>query len=257
MAAMIVSQDEQSDTCSLHLGTAGGVGAAFSLDGLENNVEWQVPSWTKHVEERREQYDLNSDLGGSSVARIWGMASWCGVTAILVTNHPTDMIEYQLSLDEQSTIVFHADDTEDWNAASMHKLFAQQAGRRQFYPVQQHRESVTKYLLSRDQMDDQDEDEHRLVYAAACCAIVDGHQESIRSQAQQSLRRLATLTGASLSDEIDKCKTEASSIPAKSTDQLNGPGGQIFEKCEICDAGIGWFAATEAQCVNGHLFGKY
>lgn len=253
---MTESRDEQSDTCLLHLGTVGGVGAAISLHELENDVFHLLPSWTKYVEERREQYDLNLDLGGSSIARIWGMASYGGVNAILFTNHPTEMIEYRVSTDERCTIIFDADNTEHWNAANMQMLFAQQSGRPS-RSVQEYREAVTAYLLFGNEEDgNEDDGEQRLKYAAACCAIVDGHQKSICSQAQQKFERLETLTGASLTEEISKCKTKNPSIPAKSTDQLNGPGGHMFEKCEICDTGIAWFAATEAQCTNGHLFGR-
>lgn len=252
---MTASPDEQGETCLLHLGTTGGLSAAISLDQLETKDDLLLPTWNKIVEDRLEQYDLNRDLGGQSVARIWGLESHRGVNAVLFTRHPTDMIEYRVASDEKSTIAFAADDTE--RTVDMQTLFAPQLGNQEPRSVQDHREAVTAYLLSENEDLDKNEESQKLIYAAACCAIVDGHGEPIRSQARQTFERLAALTGADLSEEISKCSTETPPISAKSTDQLNGPGGPIFERCEICDAGISWFAAAEAQCANGHIFGMH
>lgn len=252
---MTASLDGQHDTCMLHLGTTGGLSAAIGLDQLDTEDQPQLPAWGKLVEDHLEQYDLNRDLGGQSVARVWGLASHRGVNAVVFSRHPTDMVEYRIASDEKSIIAFAASDSE--REVDMQTLFAPQYGNQELRSVHELREAVTTYLLFGNETTVENEKSQKLIYAAACCAIVDGHGESIRRQARLVLERLAALTGADLGEEISNCSTNSPSISAKSTGQLNGPGGSMFERCEICEAGIAWFAATEAQCANGHLFGMH
>lgn len=252
---MTATHDEQHDTCTLHIGTTGGLSAATSLDQLDARYQPEMPGWGKLVEDHLEQFDLNRDLGGQSVARIWGLASRRGVNAVIFSRHPTDMVEYRIASDEKSIIAFAASDPE--REVDMQTLFAPQYGKRDLRSVQEHREAVTTYLLLGNEKAAENNENQKLIYAAACCAIVDGHGDSVRRQAQYVLKRLAALTGADMSEEISKWSADNPSISAKSTAQLNGPGGSIFERCEVCEAGIAWFAATEAQCANGHLFGMH
>lgn len=252
---MTTSLDEQHDTCILHLGTAAGVSAAIRLKQLDTKDQPQLPTWGKLVEDHLEQYDLNRDLGGQSVARVWGLASYRDVNAVIFSRHPTDMVEYRVASDEKTIIAFAASDTE--RDVDMQTLFAPQYGNQELRSVQEHREAVTTSLLFGSETAVGNQDSQKLIYAAACCAIVDGHGESIRCQARRIFERLAALTGADLREEISKCGTDHPTISAKPTDQLNGSGGSMFERCEVCEAGIVWFAATEAQCANGHLFGMH
>lgn len=252
---MTASPDEQHDSCMLHLGTTGGLSAAIGIDQLDTRDQPRSPAWGKLVEDHLEQYDLNRDLGGQCVARVWGLASHRGVNAVVFSRHPTDMVEYRIASDERSIIAFAASDAE--REVDMQTLFAPQYGNQELRSVHEHREAVTTFLLFENETAVENEESRKLLYAAACCAIVDGHGESIRRQARRILERLAALTGADLTEEISKCRIDNPTISAKSTDQLSGSGGSIFERCEICEAGIAWSAATEAQCANGHLFGTY
>lgn len=252
---MTATRDEQHDTCALHLGTTGGLSAVISLDQLDAKSQPEMPAWGKLVEDHLEQYDLNRDLGGQSVARIWGLASRRGINAVIFSRHPTDMVEYRIASDEKSIIAFAASDTE--REVNMQTLFAPQYDNQELRSVQEHREAVTTYLLFGNEAAAENKESQKLIYAMACCAIVDGHGDSVRRQARHVLEHLAALTGADLSEEISKCRADNPSISAKSTAQLNGSGGSIFERCEVCEAGIAWFAATEAQCANGHLFGMH
>lgn len=251
---MIASVDEQSDVCRLHFGTIGGLSGAIRLDQLETNDNPQTPAWNHFIEDRQEQYDLNRDLGRQSLSRIWGLASYRSVNAVLFTNHPTDMIEYRVASDERATIAFSADDVE--RTPDMQALFAPHLGTQDPRSVQEHREAVTSYVLSRNREIDIYEGSQKFIYAAACCAIIDEHSKPVRSQARQTLEHLATLTTADLDEEISKCSEDNATLSAKPADQLDGPGRHMFERCAICDAGIAWLAPTEAQCANGHLFGK-
>lgn len=251
---MTTSSDERSKALSIHLGTLGGIGAVLDLNGSGTDITPKTPQWRKVIEDCLEQFDLDRDLGGQSVARVWGIGSYRGVVAVLFSRHPTDMIEYRVTSDEKSALAFA---TENRNySPDIHTLFASTATATESWSPADHREAVISYVLSNmDEKAEQDPEAQRLVYASACCAIVDQKGEAIRSHARQLLERLATLTGADLSDEIAKCSDKSPKIPAKPIEQLSGPGSHMFEKCEICDAGIDWISASEAQCANGHLFG--
>ena len=250
---MTTSQDEKRGTCTLHVCTTGGLGVAASLDQLGSENDLQVPAWIKIVETSREQYDLNRDLGGHAVARMWGLTSYRGVTAVLFTKHPTDMIEYRVASDEDATIAFASD--EAGGIPDKQAIVAPRVEKQGSRATQSRREAVTYFLLSQDGIATVSRENQKLIYAAACCSIVDGHYPAIRSKAQKSFERLAKNTGTDLSEEMAKRESESSSIPAKTSHQLDQPGGYLFERCEVCNAGIAWISPTEAQCANGHLFG--
>lgn len=251
---MTTSYDEKSKVLSLHLGTLGGIGAVLNLNGSGTDNTPKTPQWIKIIEDCLEQFDLDRDLGGQSVARVWGIGSYRGVVAVLFSRHPTDMIEYRVTSDEKSALAFATEDPD--YSPDVQTLFASTATATESWSPVDQREAVISYVLSNmNEKTQQDPEAQRLVYASACCAIVDQKGQAIRSHAQQVLERLATLTGADLSDEIAKCSEKSPKIPAKSVEQLSGPGSHMFEKCEVCDAGISWISASEAQCADGHLFG--
>ncbi|KAJ5125158.1 Transcription factor IIIC zinc-finger [Penicillium atrosanguineum] len=254
ITAMTTSQDEEHGTCTLHVCTTGGLGVAVSLDQLDSDNDLQVPAWNKIVETSREQYDLNRDLGGHAVARMWGLTSYRGINAVLFTKHPTDMIEYRVASDEDATIAFASD--EAGSIPDKQALIAPRAENQESRTAQSRREAVTSFLLSRDATATMSREDQKLIYAAACCGIVDRHNSAVRSKAQKLFDRLAKETGTDQSEEMAACESESSSIPAKSSHQLDQPGGYLFERCEICKAGIAWISATEAQCANGHLLAR-
>ncbi|KAJ5174201.1 uncharacterized protein N7482_000078 [Penicillium canariense] len=255
ISAMTALCDETCGAWSLHMGTTGGLGAVLNMDDLETDDAQKFPRWSKLMEDRLEQFDLNHDLGGQSVARVWGLASRRGVIAVLFSKHPTDMIEYRITSDDKSTIVFASEDPD--YSPDVQTLFAPNSSATESWSAQDQREAVIVFLLSSTgQIDKDDKESQRLIYASACCAIVDQQGASIRSQARQSFEQLANLTGADLNEEISKCSDDSVTISAKSIDQLSGPGAHLFERCEICEAGIAWASATEAQCAGGHLFAR-
>ncbi|KAJ5971563.1 Transcription factor IIIC zinc-finger [Penicillium vulpinum] len=251
IAAMLTSMNQQSDTCKLHLGTLGGVGLVTELHQLQSNNALQQPKWKRMIEDFQDDYDLEHNLGGMSVSRIWGLASYRNMTAVIFTSHPTDMIEYRITSDDRSMIVF----TEEGEpTANTQSLFTAHVPDRQTSGHNQTGE-VIRFVLPGESGDIQpDPESQRLVYAVACRAIVGEKDQSLRLHAQRSLERLAVVTGADLRDEISKCNSGPAPIAAKTMDQLTGPGGHIYEKCEICDVGIGWPTAKSAQCANGHVW---
>ncbi|KAJ5995973.1 hypothetical protein N7499_012114 [Penicillium canescens] len=251
ISAMASYVDEQNDTCNLCLGTLGGIGLTTEMRQLQNGDQLQRPRWKHIIDDCQEQFDLDLDLGGNSISRIWGLSSYRNVTAILFTRHPTDMLEYRVASDDKSTIVFSSE-LEHGPATSF--LFAPQISNGESL-VHVQRESALNFVLPGDDGDvEPDKESQQLVYVAICCTITGSKNKSLLTHARKSLERLAIVTGADLSEEMRKCNGESTAIAARSADQLSGPGGQIFERCDICDAGIGWHSAQEAKCANGHLF---
>jgi hypothetical protein len=251
---MTALYDDKSEALSLHLGTMSGIGAVLNLDGSGTTHSPKSTQWSKVVADRLEQFDLDRDLGGQSVARIWGLASHRGVIAVLFSRHPTDMIEYRVASDEKSALAFASEDMD--SSTDIETLLAPITSATESWSPADQREAVISYLLSSmDGTVEHDPESQRLIYASACCAIVDQKGEAIRAHARVSLERLAVLTGADLNEEIARCGDEKSTLPAKTIEQLSGPGAHMFERCEICEAGIAWVSAGEAQCTEGHLFG--
>jgi hypothetical protein len=185
---------------------------------------------------------------------MWGLTSYRGIVAVLFTRHPTDMIEYRVASDEDATVAFASDEAD--GIPDKQALIAPRPENQDSQTAQRRREAVISFLLSEGSTATGNTENQRLIYAAACCGIVDGHNSAIRSESQKSFERLAQEIGADLSEEMEKCGSESVSIPAKSSLQLDQPGGHLFERCEICDAGIAWISAREAQCANGHLFAR-
>ncbi|KAJ5758329.1 uncharacterized protein N7511_007023 [Penicillium nucicola] len=241
--------DEQDRSCTLALGTLGGLGLVTKLRQLQNGDPLQQARWKQIVDDRQEQFDLDHDLGGNSVSRIWGLSSYRNVTAVFFTRHPTDMLEYRVASDDKSIIVFSSEVESDLNPSFfMPRISNGQSS------VHIQRESALNFVLPGDGDIEPDEESQRLIYVAICCAITSGKTKSLLTHARKSLERLAVVTGADLSDEMHKYNDESTAIAPRSQDQLDGPGGHIFEQCDICDAGIGWHSAQEAKCANGHLF---
>jgi hypothetical protein len=253
---MLASTDHRNGTCKFHLGTLGGIGLITELHQLQSDSALQRPKWKLIAEEYQEDYDLENDLGEMSVSRIWGLAAYRNITAAIFTSHPTDMIEYRITSDDRSLLVFSE---EGERTTDPQALFAPQTPDGQtteWNQTNQTRELI-RFVLPGDGDDiGTDTESQRLVYAVACRAIAGEKDSSLRAHVQQSLEHLAVATGADLSEEISKCKGHPSPVPARSEDQLNGKGGHIYERCEICDAGIGWPSIEFAQCANGHRWGK-
>ena len=249
--AMATTQDESNSDCFLHLGTIGGLGAVASLDQLATNDSLGVPRWHRVTEELLDQFDLNRDLGGHSVARIWGLASYRRMNAVLFTRHPTDMVEYQIASNEGTTVGIVTEQPSDAQSHEQRDSAEPQAR----IDHDQWKAAIAFLLSGKGTGYEDDAVNQQLVYAAACCALMGGQDETIRTQARQSFERLAAITGADLSEEMANCNVETPIVSPKTTEQLSGPGAHLFERCKICEAGIAWFSATEAQCANGHLFG--
>ncbi|KAB8256324.1 transcription factor IIIC subunit delta N-term-domain-containing protein [Aspergillus pseudonomiae] len=252
-SAMTVALDEATQMPILHLGTVGGYTATMTLSGIQSSNGLSETPWKKQLDTIREQFDIARDLGGYTISRTWGLASYNGLVVAAFTLHPGDTVEYRTSAEERTTLVFshaNAELTEFDDLGFPYPLpdRSPEALRRQ-------REAALGYILfTEDGNYSKLTLSWKMLYAAACCAIVDSQNDRILSQAQKALEWLASSIDVDLSDEIGKCSVPGSTIDSKPAEQLQGSGQQIFEQCAICDAGLSWYSAAEAQCAAGHLF---
>ncbi|KAL4808074.1 transcription factor IIIC subunit delta N-term-domain-containing protein [Aspergillus unguis] len=248
ISGMAVAIDPSSETPILHFGTTGG----YTATGLIGNMESQSSApWNIQVEDIRERFDIDRDLGGLAVSRAWGIASMQGLVAAAVTLHPGDMVEYRTNSEDRLTIVFSTANGQPNKLDGVSFLRDSPISSANFLTerrgvVLQYilREAVTKNTLP-----------PKVLYAAACCAIVQSQSAELLANARKTLEKLSATTGVDLTDEIAKCSEPGSTIEAKSADVLGPSGEAVFEKCEVCDAGIVWDSAQEAQCATGHVFG--
>ncbi|KAJ5220548.1 hypothetical protein N7468_009752 [Penicillium chermesinum] len=248
-----VSSKNARGTPVLQMGTLGGLRGCMSLNPSGELDAWTLPPWSRTVDNFREQYDLDLDLGGETTVRIWGVATCRGLSAVLFTRHPTDMIEYRMSSAERTMIAFGSEELH-----SLLDLYSRlRSGNGELPPASEQREGVITFLLSCGVCDNiQSHEDQKLVYAAACCAIVDNQKEAIRSQARRALEHLTTLTGADLSIEISKCNADPSHIPFKPSHLRDSPAAHLFEWCEVCGSSLSWSSPDEAQCAEGHVFAR-
>lgn len=230
---------------TLYLSTNGGYGAAKSIHDLDDTTLSQAP-WKDSFDSYCEQFDIDRDLGGMVTGRIWGLACHNGVLAVAFTMHPKDMVEYRTAAEERTIITF----------TQLYPDTREQPADLSAEALRTKRETVIGYILHSEQLPDgRSQLSKKAIYAAACCAILDCQNEELLARSRTSLEWLASVTGADLSKEISKCTPASGTIEPKSSSELSGPGTEIFERCEICDAGVRWYSVTEAQCANGHLFG--
>lgn len=241
--------DEHSQKSTVHLGTTGGYTLAKRFPNPGDSVA--AAPWRHRFDELRDTFDINHDLGGLAIGRIWGLASHRGVIATAVTLHPGDMVDYRSAANELTSITFSPVCYGE-GLPTVHAM----AWDRSPATMQARRERVIGFVLYAGQEKDGDTWCRRVVYAAACCAIIESENEFLRTQARAALKNLATATGADLNEEIEKCSTAPSPVAPKTAEQLNGAGGELFEKCDICNAGMSWYAAQESQCAAGHVFGR-
>ncbi|KAL3263397.1 hypothetical protein ABHI18_001786 [Aspergillus niger] len=250
ISAMIVAMDTHSHAPVLYLATAGGFTAAVPFRDGDDEYPINVVPWKDQLDDVRERYDFDRDLGGLAVARAWGMASCKGMIAAGITVHPGDMIEYRTAAEERLTIIMSTAD-----GSQSDGLDSRSVSDSSPEYLRQQREAALGYILH---FEDNNENRQPLslsiLYATACCTIIESRNEALLSQAHKVLVRLATITGVDLNEELSKCSTSGPKIGHKPAEMLDGPGGQMFERCEICSAGISWYSAEEAQCATGHVF---
>lgn len=245
---MTFANDSESQTPMLHYGSVGGYTAVKLLGNTE------APSaapWNSQVEDIRERFDIDRDLGGLAVSRVWGVTSTQGLVAAAITLHPGDMVEYRTNAEERLTIVFSTANGEP--QAFEHAPFLCGSPTNSIEFLTERRDTVLDCILG------ETSNKHilpsKILYAAACCAIVQSQSTELIANARRVFERLSATKGVDMTEEIAKSSEPGNTIEAKSADALNTSGVDMFEMCGICGAGIAWYSAQEAQCATGHVFG--
>ncbi|KAL4757846.1 uncharacterized protein BDW70DRAFT_105381 [Aspergillus foveolatus] len=249
ISGMTVTTGADSKTPTLHLVSVGGYAAVMPLAA---SGELSIAPWNEKVEDVRERFDIDRDLGGLAIARIWGLVSQQDLIAAAVTLHPGDMVEYRTNAEDRLTIVLSTATGQSVDPEKVSFFRRSPISSPEF--LRERRDFVLQYILC-NYTGTESALSPKVLYAAACCAIVQSQRAQLIASAREVLKKLSASTGVHLSDEIARCSEPGSAIEAKPPEALNAPGGNIFEKCEVCDAGIAWYSAQEAQCATGHVFG--
>ncbi|KAJ0413643.1 transcription factor IIIC subunit delta N-term-domain-containing protein [Aspergillus carlsbadensis] len=251
IGGMTVAIHPEFKTPVLHLGTIEGHGAIKAFVYGEEADEPSRAPWKNQIEDIRERFDIDRDLGGLAVSRIRGLASVQGIVATAITLHPGDMVEYRSSVEDRLIILFSTSDGQSTLPEYVPFLRGSLRSPPEF--LTECRDIVLRYIL-RSGNDAKQALSPKVRYAAACCAIVQSQCLELLSNAREVLESLASNHGVDLTDEIAKCSQPGSFIDAKPAELLDAANDNVFERCEICSSGIGWDSAQEAQCASGHVF---
>ena len=243
--------------------------------GPENDVSWEcLPQSTLHNQMIRHQsaHDRREDLGGLSVMKTWGLASFRGYIAACITFHPGDMAEYYMASQQRATVVFSLHGLKDSSAdfESFPWEFdpeIQDEARHQVAIV----ETIFKYEKSHGTV--QNEIDHKIIYAAVVASMLIWDEARLERLmiAQRALLRLERIVQLDLSPEfscldylqidgldIEKARIRIREIPGqRSQEDLSMlTARELFEPCSFCDQAIRWESLTEASCIAGHQFGS-
>ena len=243
-----------------------------AVAGASNGVEGGSTdpvrtAFEDQVSDMLDKFDRNRDLGGLSIAKTWGLASWGPFLACCSTFHPGDMVEYNLPSYERCHILFcqvgeHGDTLEDeefpWQSRSI---------------GQGHEQShiVIKDLLPvvSGMWDVHSPLDCKVIFSLCCAAIIVADTSSLQT-IQSILHRLSA--SSSINFDLEQNMLEDAYNLALSADQritrlnehaswrckdLQDTGfDRMYDKCSICEEMVLWKSLTEATCTKGHLFGR-
>ncbi|KAK1146168.1 hypothetical protein N8T08_003258 [Aspergillus melleus] len=213
--------DKQTNSQTLHLGTIGGYTLSMIPSADQTSYQFSEPPWKQQFDGIREQFDIDGDLGGLAIGRIWGLANYRGLVAVAFTLNPGDLIEYRTAAEERSTILFSRayEPARESDDAIIHPA---EPDRSPSF-LRAMREEVLGYILfSNTGKFDQQPWGTKLIYAAACCTLVESQDAKLLSQAQKALQWLANTTGVDLSEEINKSKDKINGRLAPGAAGLGG-----------------------------------
>ncbi len=227
--------------------------------------------WQKQLTDCLSKYDLRYDLGGLAIAKVWGLATLGEYTAVCVTFHPGDMVEYTITSLERAMIIFgHQKLPENgWSHISHVPWAARELNLRDANTV--YSEIVSSVLeFSREDLSVLCK---RIVYAAACVGLLMFSLDISKvNLSEAAFRWLARHNEVDLSEELSLCtelkrrhtgdndvetgEVAKAGISPRSKAILESDKVQsVLEVCEVCGEGIGWYNIREARCAAGHSFG--
>lgn len=268
---MASTLDGGETTATIHVATVFSHAQSIRIpttpiDGdAENGIgdARRTPHWYSQIAEFRDRFDLDYDLGGNAIARVWGLDTHRGWISACFTLHPSDMVEYTTATEERVIVIFSP--AEEPGPADQEVALPWAVPTLDSDRVKDSYRKVLQFTLNLDYTKYfQNIWEQKILYAAACCAAVTSLDNELLSLSKHAFIYLAHESGADLTEEILKCDTSSSAaggessgsmISSKTRSQLQGTGSQLFETCEICGNGIEWYSGEESQCSEGHQFG--
>lgn len=226
---------------------------------IQSPVNYQVQMLQK-------DFDQRHDLGGLSIAKTWGLASWGPYLAICISFHPGDMIEYMLTSGERCHIIFSLMDAT--GSVVEDADFPWQKSSPSFHQEDKpyvHNEVLTKSTFQRFY----DFSDCRVLFSTCCAAMISSGTQ-MAELIETALQQLVTSTGINLELELSLLRdTRSSHLSAascvKSLNEIiisrSGEKGrshwqELHDFCSVCDEVILWTSVTEASCVNGHQFAR-
>ncbi|KKZ61842.1 hypothetical protein EMCG_03631 [[Emmonsia] crescens] len=289
-SSMTYTTDTQSHTPILHVAHLSSSLHSLPLSATQtrhitvgsngHSDNAQSADLYRQIEGFRSRFDLDHDLGGMSIARVWGMASHRDWIAACFTVHPSDMVEYITTARERSRIVFtppHPENSQGPGELPSVELPWDVPSQLTPKRIKAARTKVLSFIFRESQRDlSNDPWARKLQYAAICCVITDQDpvdEPHLLEAAKLAAQWLSSTFSLDLSVElscIDKklqwqiqhsAETAAGLetsklIPHKTREAQRGSGYDVFEFCDICGSGIDWYSVEESQCAEGHVFAR-
>lgn len=229
------------------------------------------PQWQKQMTNCLAKFNIQHDLGGLAFTKTWGLADSRHLAATCITLHPGDMAEYTITSIERSTVVFGHQAAIERNASGSNVPLWIATESQYRDPRMICFDFVSSVLhFPRESLDKVCK---KILYAAACIAIsLPELDKDLIGLIGDALRWLAAHDGVNMDEELglftrsqqpygfdDSLGFDEAvriNIPARRKGNLAFKGAQdVFEICEICGEGIGWYSLREAKCAAGHAFG--
>lgn len=243
-------------------------------NGPESDISWErLPQSTLHKQMLRYQssHDHREDLGGLSVMKTWGLASFSGYIAACITFHPGDMAEYYMASQQRASIVFSFHGSKD--SSTDFEPFPWELNP-EIQDEAKHQAAIIETVLKYENAHGtvQNEIDHKIIYAAIVTSMLIWDEARLDRllTAQRAMLRLERTVQLDLSPElscldylqtdrldIKEARTRIGEISSqRSQSDLSVPAARkLFEPCSFCDQAITWESPTEAYCIAGHQFG--
>ncbi|MCJ1481992.1 hypothetical protein MMC06_002153 [Schaereria dolodes] len=199
----------------------------FKEIGLRDQTEYTpcdgLSTMEKYMLKCKDRFAREHCLGEFTTLKTWGVASWNGYIAALITLHPAKMVEYVIPSIEQSILIFthvHLDDMANSDSKEQIERFQWECPPEPKTSITAS-SNVLDFILSRKVLPGQHFSlvPRRIVYIAS--------------------RLLAHLKGIEIEDRRDG--------PASPTPSLS-------ELCTICTEPLDNTSITSARCGKGHLW---
>ncbi|KAL8942935.1 MAG: hypothetical protein Q9211_001185 [Gyalolechia sp. 1 TL-2023] len=186
---MILSSDGDADST---------VKIQSGAQDLQLTNEWDEIS-DYQLRMLQKEFDQHHDLGGVSIAKTWGLASWGPYVASCISFHPGDMVEYTLISAERCHIIFGLVDAA--GAAVEDAEFPWQESSRSLH--QGSSPDVQRKVLT--VLTDQrlnDLSDRKVLYGNCCAAMIPSGTQNAEL-VEKALQQLVTSTGINLELEFN------------------------------------------------------